>query len=242
MQRKDTPRSNLTLHRKPSTHSLGQVFANGKAQTCSMNLSKRGLWTSIEGFKNALQFRAMNADSAVLYADGDFLPIFRRLQAGSDANASIDTGVVNGVSHQILQAPANCKQITEHARQAWRHDFLDNAGFLNDQARQVLANALQNLRDMKRAYVVTIFSAADRGEEQDAVHILHQLAALTHHDRTIIGEVGFVVNDSVFDIFGRREDGSQGCSQLVGDRGDEIHLRSVKLLRPNTGHRKKRHR
>src|ERR1700675_2617565 len=142
MQRKDTAYSNFAVHRDPPTHGLGQVLADRKAQTCSRYLGKRGLWTAVKRLKNVLQLRAMNTDSAVLNADRNFLPIFRRLQAGGDANAAIDSTVLDRVGDEILQATAHGKQIPEHARQVWVNDLFNNAGLFDDQRRHVLANTL----------------------------------------------------------------------------------------------------
>ena len=80
-----------------------------------------------------------------LNADGNFLPIFRRLQACGDANAAIDSPVLDSVGNQILQAAAHREQITEDAGQARLDDLFNNAGLFDDQMRHVLANAVQNL-------------------------------------------------------------------------------------------------
>ena len=135
---------NFAVHGKAATHGLGQVLANRKPQTCSRNLGTPGLWTAVKRLKYLLQLRAMDADSAVLNTDGNFLPAFRRLHAGRDANAAIGSAVLDRVGDQILQAAAHRKLITEHARQGWFNDLFNSAGRFDDQGRHILVNALQN--------------------------------------------------------------------------------------------------
>src|SRR5436309_15201348 len=123
MQRKYTAHPTFAAHREPASHGLGQVLADGKPQACSRNLGKPSFRTAVKRLKNLLQLRTMDADSTVPNADGNFLATLRRLQAGGDANALIDSSVLDSVGDQILQAAAHGRQITEHARQS-RLDYL----------------------------------------------------------------------------------------------------------------------
>src|SRR5262249_9011395 len=156
-------------------HGLGQVLADREAQAGSRDLGQPGLRTAIEGLENVLQLRAVDTYTAILDRDGDLFARFCCLYSGGDANAAIASAVLNGVCYQIFEASAHSKKIARDTREVWLDILLNDTGFLDDHRGDVFANLLQDRRDLKRANVVTIFAAADGGEQQNAIDVVHEL-------------------------------------------------------------------